>query len=390
MTNEEVKRRALFFIGGYDPVSPSEFFGRFERHLGQSGAVYGLTPRLDVQESTEADIGLAALTTSGEDWATRAQFHFLALDGLVETDFAKPLPVRTLKYIGAFADFVFTGTAFRMFRHAWRFGLYFLYPALVVALFLLAGLAAGWLASRWISWGGVILGAAVWYGLQATLGKRWSINHLMDLWSFSAHFIRGKRRDAEDLLQRFAAHIAARAREGELDELILIGHSTGGVLILDVLRRLQKIDPDFASRTGRVSILTLGSTALKAGLHPAAGDLREAVQKAARDPGLSWVEVQCLTDPINFYHTEPAALMGAVSREDFALVRHVKVKHMLDRPRYDRAKRSMFRIHYQYVFGNTVRYWYDFMLICCGPTDLVTRCRDYVVGPRAFDESSSK
>ncbi len=53
---------------------------------------------------------------------------------------------------------------------------------------------------------------------------------------------------------------------------------------------------------------------------------------------------------------------------------------MLQPETYKRVKRSLFRMHYQYVFGNTKPYWYDFFQVCCGPTSLVARTRDRIVG----------
>ena len=66
------------------------------------------------------------------------------------------------------------------------------------------------------------------------------------------------------------------------DELILVGHSTGGGLILDIAARCLAIDPQFAGRSGRTAVLTVGSTALKLGMHPAARDFRGACPDAGR------------------------------------------------------------------------------------------------------------
>ena len=67
----------------------------------------------------------------------------------------------------------------------------------------------------------------------------------MDLWSFSLEFLRGRRPDAEALLDRFARAIVAHAGDNRPDELILVGHSTGGGLILDIAARCLAIDPQF-------------------------------------------------------------------------------------------------------------------------------------------------
>ena len=136
----------------------------------------------------------------------------------------------------------------------------------------------------------------------------------MDLWSFSLNFLRGRRPDAEALLERFARAIVAHAREHPADELILVGHSTGGGLVLDIAARCLAIDPQFTERSRRTAVLTLGSTALKLGMHPAATAFRGRVQTLIDDPRLEWVDVQCLTDLVNFYKSNPVADMGLTPR----------------------------------------------------------------------------
>ncbi len=124
----------------------------------------------DVSVSPDGEIGSVAIATASADdgWATQTDFNFLVLDKIVLADFDRPLPVRLAKYLAAFGDFVLTGTAFRFFAKAWRFGLYFLYPFLVLALFAVAGYAV----ARWtVQW----LGALSWLvGLAVFRGARHS------------------------------------------------------------------------------------------------------------------------------------------------------------------------------------------------------------------------
>lgn len=379
-----IQRRSIFFVGGYDPKSPAAFFDRMKRELARFDALWDIEARMSpMTVSDGGEIGRVRIhaRSRDDDWATATDFSFFAIDNLVRTDFARPLPQRVGRYLAAFSDFVFTGTAYRFFRKAWRFGLYFLYPFVAFGVFALLGLLAGWLAAPWLGWLSVLPGLAVYASAQAILGKRWSVNHLMDLWSFSLRFIRGRRPDAEALMERFAQAVVDGARRERADELILVGHSTGGMLILDIAARCLRIDPDFAGYCGQTTVLTLGSTALKAGLHPAGDKFREQVSLLSGEERIGWTEIQCMTDVINFFRTNPAAEMKARTRPTFAFVREVQVRQMLSDETYRRIKMNPFRIHYQYVFGNSKRYWYDFFQICCGPTPVMLRAERDIFGP---------
>ncbi|MBB5702098.1 hypothetical protein FHS76_001973 [Ochrobactrum daejeonense] len=383
-----IRRRAVFFIGGYDPKTPEAFFGRLNREIKRFEALWNVRSSVSpIDTDPECEIGSVRINShcEQEGWKTETDFNFLVLDRIVLADFDRPLPMRLAKYLVAFGDFIVTGTAFRFFARAWRFGLYFLYPFLVLALFAAAGHAAARLAVEWLGapdWAGWLVALAVFFTALATLGRRWSTNHLMDLWSFSLYFIRGWRPDAASQMQRFAAGIVEKVRARQYDEVILIGHSTGGMLMLDVAARCLAIDPAFSGHAEKTALLTLGSTALKAGYHPASAGFRQGVQRLVDDGKLEWVEIQCLTDAINFYKTDPVTEMGLTREAErvFPLARTVRIKDMLQPETYKRVKRSLFRMHYQYVFGNTKPYWYDFFQVCCGPTSLVARTRDRIVG----------
>ena len=383
--DDPVRRRAIFFVGGYDPKTPEAFFSRLQRELARFESLWGLNSAVSpVIVSADGEIGVVTLETASPEpaWSVTTHFNFFVLDKIVLADFARPLPIRLGKYLVAFSDFVFSGTAFRIFAKAWRFGLYFLFPFLMVVLFALLGVLAARLTAPWLGWGSLAAGIAVFAAAQSLLGRRWPVNHLMDLWSFSRNFIRGRRPDAEALMQRFAEAIVTRSRVGGYDEIILVGHSTGGVLILDIAARCLRTDPEFTGRARHVALLTLGSTALKAGYHPAAKSFRQGVQALVDDGKLEWLEVQCLTDVINLYKTDPVSEMRLrrESGRTFPRVRQVRIKDMLEAETYKRIRRSFFRVHYQYIFGNTKRYWYDFFQICCAPTSLLARAEQGIVG----------
>ena len=82
-----------------------------------------------------------------------------------------------------------------------------------------------------------------------------------------------------------------------------------------------------------------------------------------------------MIDVINFYRSDPVLGMKLKPRPDtdgtaFPIVRTIHMKSCLDAATYKRIRRNFFRIHYQFIFGNTQRYFYDFFMICFGPLPL--------------------
>lgn len=398
MNDKTIARRGVFFIGGYDPKTPDAFFDRLTREIARFEKTWNVSAESSpIDVSADGEVGRMTIRTSAPEWAVETDFNFFVLDKIVLGDFARPLPVRLWKYLVTFADYVASGTFFRMAGASWRFSLYFLYPFTLLVLFAVAAwLAAGWMEAGGFLPGGalvqILAGLVLFFLLLATLGKRWPVTHLMDLWSFSRNYLRGKRPDAGAFLARCGKTVASEADRRGFDEILLVGHSTGGALILDIAAEALNANPALTARGAKVCVLTLGSTALKVGLHPAGAAFRRKVQTLIDDGRLDWLEVQCLTDVINFYKCDPVAEMGLEARpagQAFPMIWQVRVRDMLDPAVYKRVKRNFFRVHYQYIFGNTKRYFYDFFMICCGPLPLRTRAETKIPGAGAPQESMS-
>ena len=217
-------------------------------------------------------------------------------------------------------------------------------------------------------WCGAGVAVAALVGLLRWSGRRWFVMHLMDLWSFSREHLRGMRPDAELHIDRFARAVVEQAQRSEDDEIVLVGHSTGGALILEIAARALALEPRIGQYGPRVTVLTVGSTALKIGLHPAAHTFRQRVQSLVDAPAIQWIECQAHTDVINFYKTDPVAAMDLQSQRSdaFPQVHVVRVRDMLQPEAYKRFKFNLFRVHYQFIMANTRRYAYDFFMMCCG------------------------
>ena len=373
--------RSLFMVGGYEPKSPEAFFKRTRRELARSVSTWqAAAPHATASVSSEAlsedgQVATANIRSRFEQHQTEVstQFNFCVWNDIVLNDFAQPTLVRVGKYLRTFSEFVLNGTFLRMLQQAWRFSLYFLYPVIALSLISLLATLAGTVvisafpASALATTCGCLAGAATWWGLLKASGRRLFVLHLMDLWSFSRAYARGGRPDARAHIDRWAQAIVDRDRANTDDEIILVGHSTGGAVILDVAATALKKHPALGTGRARITVLTVGSTALKIGLHPSAKWFRDQVQALLDHSTIQWIECQSMTDVINFYKTDPAKAMGLEPKleQQKPEVHIVRMKHMVEPKFYKRMRRNFFRIHYQFIMGNTLDYVYDFYAFCC-------------------------
>ncbi|MCJ8309960.1 MAG: lipase [Hyphomicrobiales bacterium] len=377
-----VRNRAVFFVGGFDPKSPTAFYHRMDRENGRFERLWGAQVSRQTAENPHEDIVGARFFACDQqeepNWSTNTDYYYLSIEDIVLRDFSLPFHRRLWRYLFSFFDYALTTTGFRFFWHAWRFSIYALYPmVMLLASLLLSFIAYSWTAgsdSPFADHFGIAAFVCCFAFCYQFVLKRGHVLHLMDLWSFSTEYQYRRRPDMDDKLDRLADQIFSAASSDKYDEILAVGHSTGGALILDAASRVATRHPEYPTYADKVTVLTIGSTALKIGLHPFSSWFRDGLKNLFSTTGTHWVEIQCVTDIINFHRTNPAKIMGFYDAMQSKIhIRTIRVKEMVSRGVYERMKNNYFRIHYQFVYGNTKKYVYDFPAICFGPVTLQER-----------------
>ncbi len=377
ISEPRVKRRCVFFLGGYEPIPPQRQHERYIRELARSGKAWSATAEVGPLEmSADGRVGLWRIAAHGPNWSTDAEYRSLLWHDIVISDFGRPAWRRVLRSVVAFGDFLLTGTAFRYLAVNWRYGLFFLYP-----VFLLLGFAALaiYVATLLTGLGlplpylsGPLIALAIFSGLIVWPGRFLLLDYMMDDWIFAHELVHRKRAGLDERLDDFARSLAEVLQKGGYDEVVFAAHSLGCALKIAVVDRALQRVPDFGKNGERLYLLSTGSSLLKIAFHPKGGWMREAVARVSANPAIFWVEYQTMADPISFYKVDPLVALK-LPPTDRPLIRRVHIRDMLEAATYRRFKANFFRLHRQLVMGNEKRYFYDYYMICCGPLRLETR-----------------
>lgn len=362
-----IKRRLVLLFPGFEPLSRAVHTERFERGARMAADVWGVglvSERASGIQPDEPDLRIAM---SGDGWHTQSEIVVCDWSDTIARYSRRPFVTRLKEGFAALLDFATSGTARRYFQVSWRYGLFYSYPlvltllTLVAAFFVAVGPLLGDHSAIHLLWSipaAILLAALV--ALYAL--KRLHFMTLMDDWAFA----RALARNTDPAL---AERIASQARSIErgltrdaFDEIVMAGHSLGvslGVLALsDALSRARPAAP--------VHVLTVGASLLKTALHPAAARQREAVRALVEDHRLLWVDVQSLSDPLNFYRSNPARSLGITGGREPITKRISLGKLVLPKTRA-RLRRDVFRRHRQFVYGTERRHAYSFHMILTGP-----------------------
>ena len=385
-----VRRRHVYHVAGYDPIEAGAQYRRFTRQLKIFQRTWNVDAALsDLEQSSEPSRAWWTVSAKGANWQVEAVHEVLLWDDVVRGDFTRPLPARLFHGARAYLDFVMTGTMFRYIKANPRYAGFFLFPVLSLALFaagawLFARLLTTWLGLEGASAAtvGLVVGVAVFLGLLRWPGRRWRVQQLLDDWIFAHDYMHGRRPDFDPRLDRFAETFLARVREGGIDEIVLVGHSLGAMLVLDLLVRALARDPELGSRGPVICVLTIGATIPKFALHPRADGMRRKIARVVAEPSIAWTEYQSRDDTISFYKFDPVSLrrIGGDRLDGRPVIRRVQIHDMVTPETFARFRHNVLRLHYQSVMGNDARAPYDYFLMVCGPVAF----RDWTTSPNGL------
>lgn len=370
-----IAKRLVFHFSGYDATSPQAGYLRFVREKGRFETAWSVHSTAS-EPTVCQDFASWGIVTQGPNWRVETDYRLVRWDDVVGAAGKRSMWRRIPLGFIAFADFVVGGAFWGYLRTNWRYAAFFLYP--IVLFSVLAGLAVlvGIVTSR--ASGVVATGPVVALLALALLlrwpGRRIHLAHLFDDWIFSHRYFRRGDAVLDARLDRAAETLVAAALKGQTDEIVVIGHSLGALLAVDFLDRVLRLDARFGLKAPRIALVTVGSSALKIGLHRDAVRFRASAARVAAARDVFWAEYQALTDVMNFYKTDPLVAMNlpATGRP---VVRIVRIRDMLHPPRYRRIRRNFLRLHNQFVRANDRRAAYDYFMLICGPLSVERQIR---------------
>ncbi|WP_454700931.1 hypothetical protein [Agrobacterium burrii] len=367
-----VKSRLVLYFPGFDPLDAAAHHLRYQRAAALAGKTWDAGYAVGALETTSAGEAFTVEASAG-DWRTRSTIFIYDHNAVISRLRHAPVWRQIGLGFAAAAGIVAEGGAGRYLRHAWRFGLFFIFPFL---LMLVGGaLAVGIALSPWLFnlplWLlAISLPAATLFFVKAFLpfAERFHTLHLYADWRFALAVGRDEP-IARDWIEEKAA-LVLKALEQPSEEVLVVSHSMGASLALAVIGRVLELNPE-ALNGRNLSFATLGGAALQCALLSSADRLRQSVGTIARHPEVTWFDIQCLTDPIHLYRCNTVALTGHKDAPQPKIV-PIRFKHSLSPERYKKNKRNFLRMHRQYVLGPDRKSGYDFTLLTAGPLPAAT------------------
>jgi hypothetical protein len=376
-----VFRRHVLYIPGYDPFPPR----RYRELYRTEGAAQAVISGYELAISPRAGETYGWRVTSGMERPAEAEIEVLVWSDLVQSSMKQGIAATYLQLVRTAWAYIGYGALVRLMRLrkgpmiAALYPIVFLLLQAVLALFLVIMVAKGvvWAWPTLIGRGagilaGCVAGALLLRGFRA-LDHRVFAYYLMHDYAFTAA-LKGENPPAlEERMAEFRTRIRA-ALERDLDEVLVIGHSSGAHLAVSILADLIREGLPVARPA--LAFLSLGQVVPMVSFLPKAGRLRGDLRYLSQREELTWVDVTAPGDGCSFALCDPVAVSGvAPEGQRWPLILSAAFTQTLSPERWQALKRRYFRLHFQYLCAFDRPGEYDYFRITAGPLTLAERFR---------------
>jgi hypothetical protein len=228
---------------------------------------------------------------------------------------------------------------------------------------------------------GLLTGVAVavaCFALLRPLADKLFVVQINSHWPYLLRYARGEPSCFDHCVEVGARRLVEIAAANAANEIVVVGHSGGGVLAPAVVARALELDPELGNHGPRLVLLTPGSLMPGIGLHRQATRVRAVIHRVAIERSVLWIDVQARADALNFYDFDPVKGIGvdAGARRCNPLIWTVQLRDMLAPEFYGKLRWNLFRMHYQFIMANDRRAPYEYMMLVCGPLPVEQWARD--------------
>jgi len=381
-----VQHRHIIYVQGYDPRGLAQYYRMFRTELRKFGRLYQLDATVSrPQVAPDGETASWTIETKASDWQTRTRYDFLRWEDLIQRDLAAPIWRTVFHAIWIYWRVVFSGTFARFWKANWRFATFITYPHFLLLIEAMCALGIAFAFARGLEALGIpdpfsmAAAAALFLAILGTVLKlsenaTYLLYLLADtIWTWE--FSHRQRPEWDERIDRFARYLIDVAREGEADEIVVVGHSSGSFLGAEIMARALKLDPNLGQHGPRVVLLTIGGNFPIVGFHAASQDFRDHLRLLAVEPSIDWIDCQSRKDVMNFFPFDPIAghsiEVGAARRNPTIVP--VRFREIIQPGHYKLFRWKFFRVHFQFVMANELPHAYDFFMIVCGPIPLSER-----------------
>jgi len=380
-----VSRRRVFYIPGYDPIHPRRYRELYRKESALQAGISGYGISLSARQGGVRYGWDVKGLIDGVD--VDALVDVLVWSDIVRDSMDTSILATYWQLLRTAWVYISTGALGRLMRLRKGPVIAALYPVGMLLIQLLVAVAAAF-AVNWTGkhllvplmglWGqaiavGASVAVAIWLlnWFKAKDGKFFAY-YLMHDYAYGASTRGANMPELERRIGEFADAIA-EALADDVDEVLVVGHSSGahlGVSVLADLIRAGRVPPDGPA----LGFLSLGQVVPMVSFLPDAHRLRADLAYLSVTDALTWIDVTAPGDGCAFALCDPVSVSGvAPEGKRWPLVFSAAFTQSLSPERWKALRWRFFRLHFQYMCAFDMPRDYDYFQITAGPMTLADR-----------------
>jgi len=384
-STDQVRTRRVFYIPGYDPIHPRRYRELYRKEGAAQARISGYDIALKAKPA--ADHFGWTVDSRIDGAQVTADFDVLVWSDIVRDSMATSIPATYLQLLRTAWVYIASGTLWRLMKLRKGPVIAALYPvAMLLGQLLLAYLAAvltiealNAVLIPFLGQAGDFIAAACAIGVFVAL-LRWFKKkdgtffayYLMHDYSYSASSNGANPPELEARIAAFTDAIA-QALRSDVDEVLVVGHSSGAHLGVSVLADLIR-QGKAAHTSPALSFLSLGQVVPMVSFLPEAHRLRADLRYLSTRDDITWVDVTAPGDGCAFALCDPVAVSGvAPDPKRWPLVFSAAFTQTVSPARWKALRWRFFRLHFQYMCAFDQPKDYDYFQITAGPQTLGAR-----------------
>ncbi|MEQ8900432.1 MAG: hypothetical protein RID11_08145 [Roseovarius sp.] len=374
--NAPVRHRRVFYIPGYDPIPPRRYRELYRKESAAQAGISGYEISILPSEA-KARFGWGVQGRI-EGAEVDAQIEVLVWSDIVKDSMDQGILATYAQLIRTAATYIGTGALFRLMRLRKGPVIAALYPVGVLLTQLGLALLAAWGLGQGLAvlhplaaWGGLVVVPLI-LGWFRRMDGRFFAYYLMHDYAYSARHLGANPPELEARMAEFTAEIA-QALQGECDEVLVVGHSSGAHLGVSILADLIRAGHVPAGGPA-LSFLSLGQVVPMVSFLPRAHRLRADLAYLSTREEVFWLDVTAPGDGCAFALCDPVSVSGvAPAGKRWPLVISAAFTQSLSAERWRALRWRFFRLHFQYLCAFDRPKDYDYFRITAGPQTLAQR-----------------
>ncbi|MEM9708534.1 MAG: hypothetical protein AAF871_07030 [Pseudomonadota bacterium] len=390
-------KRRVFYIPGFDPLPPRRYRELYRRESRRQAEISGY----GIGQKPWRGPGTWRARSKIEGWVSDAFIEVLTWSDIVKSSMSGSIPATYLALAQTVWTYLSTGAFQRLVLLRKGPSIAALYPVVVLLLQLVAAIWFGWFVGAQV--GGVFgwatgisgFGWLVALPLMAALliwfrrvDSRVFAYYLMQDYAFVASQDGAWPEALRPRMAVFGSKIAAALRE-EVDEVLVIGHSSGAQMAVSVLADLIRAG-EVPEKGPELSLLTLGQAIPMQSFLPEALKLRADLKLLSETEALQWVDISAPGDGCAYALCDPVAVSGMAGPESHQpLVLSAAFSQTLAPATWGALRWRFFRLHFQYLCAFDRPGDYDYFAITAGPITLGARFRGRAPSKSRIDVAAS-